>query len=132
MSRDADNRVIPNDGAHGRDGQVGLTDMDAVGVRQPRDVGAIVDDDPRPGGVRHAGNLLGQRRQLRARLVLPATKLQQPRATPHAGLGHCDRVKPPLPAERSVDDGVDDGEHQVQEVHGVQEVQTVRWFSMNP
>ena len=62
---------VPDDGPCVCDRQVGLTDVDAVGVRQPRDVRAIVDDDPRPGGVRHAGNLLRQRRQLRARLVLP-------------------------------------------------------------
>jgi hypothetical protein len=51
-----------------------LPDVDAVSLHQPRDVGAIVDDDFCALRVRRSDDAIGQVRQDRARIVF-GTKL---------------------------------------------------------
>ena len=77
--------------------------------RQPRDVGAIVDDDLRAGGVRRRDDPLGQRRQssaLGSSLARSCSRRAPPRRQASASASGSSR---PLAAQRRVDDRIDDG-----------------------
>ncbi len=97
VRRDADNRVGPDNRPHGSDGEIRLADVDTVGAGQPRDVGAIVDDDLRANGVRRPNDPAGQRRQARARIILVA-QLEQARAATKTRLGQPHRIDRALAA----------------------------------
>jgi hypothetical protein len=107
MCRETNREPLP--ARHAADGgrrHVVLADVHAVGARHERDVGAVVDDDPRAARVREAADRVGPGQHLRVGLV-PRAQLNQLRAAAEEQTREIDGVMAALPRQRGVEDGVE-------------------------
>jgi hypothetical protein len=111
VRRDADDGVGADDAAHVVHRQIVLPDMDAVGAGESREIGAVVDDQPRAGRAGHRDGGVGQPQARTAREALVA-QLDERRAPLEQRRQHRQRIEPARAAEIDVNQRVDGREAQ--------------------
>jgi hypothetical protein len=106
MSGQPDDRAGPHDSPRVLHREIVLTDVDAVGAGETRDIGTIVDDELCAGGMRAAHEILGQTQARFAGDGLVA-ELQEACAAAKAGVGQGRGLDALQLAEGDVDDRVE-------------------------
>ena len=105
VRRETDDGFGPDDRAGGRRGEIVLAAVDAVRAREPRDIGAIVDDHARARGMRTRDDLARDVEKSAARYFLRAQLNQRCAALQESGR-KVDQRPPRTCSDVSVEDCV--------------------------